>query len=72
MRVPHRDDPREPWTDDEIPKLYAATPAEPAWPEVDLPEPELVDVVCLLGPDGLPLPPSAPLLFGFQPHQETT
>lgn len=71
MRIPHRDDPRDPWPDDEVPKLYRPSPAEPAWPDVDLPDDIFEDQPTLLGPNGQPLPPHDPMPFGFQPTART-
>lgn len=35
-RMPHRDDPRDPWSNDEVSPLYAPTIDEPHVPEVDV------------------------------------
>lgn len=63
MRVPHRDDPRDPWTADEVTELYRLISAEAPWPEVDDTKPQPSR---LLGPDGRPLPPPDPIPFGFR------
>lgn len=63
-RMPHRQDPRDPWTEHETTSHYLHRPAEPGWPdlwETDPPEPS-----GLLGPNGAPLPGPERAPFGFQ------
>ncbi len=65
MRVPHRDDPRDPWTDEDIGPLYMPRHAEAPYLEVDVDD--AVEWSGLLGPDGEEIPPPDPIPFGFQP-----
>lgn len=53
VKIPHRDDPNDPYTDDEWNRLYRPTPADAAWPEAQVTDNPITHV--LLGPTGAPI-----------------